>query len=288
MLLLLSVVTVNSFSCDICGCGVSNYNPFLFPHLSKNYLALTYLHRVYHTFPDAGMAGKEYYNSYTINAQVALSKKLQVLAILPYQANTLSNNLGTKSLSGFGDASVLLNYKLLYKESGSVKHSVLVGAGVKLPTGNYTPAKAETIEDQNFQLGSGSMDYLVSGSYRLAYKQWMFGASASYKYNTQNKDGFRFGDVMTTGATIVYKKEWNKLTFTPYVQLRDELQMKDASAHYLQDHSGGNAWYMVPGADLNTQRMSFGMSYQFTLDQNIAKGQIQVKPAITAHISFTI
>jgi hypothetical protein len=275
-------------ACDICGCGVGNYNPYLFPHLSKSYLSMSYIHRYYRTHSESGISGNEYYNSLLLTAQFSIGKKFQVLGVLPYQVNQLVIDNETKKQSGAGDVSFLVNYRLLDKMSTGKRQSLLIGAGVKLPTGKYTTAKTEEIDDQNFQLGTGSIDYILSASYRITLAKWAFSAATSYKYNTQNKDDFRFGDVLTSGATAVYRIDRNKFSIAPYAQLTSEIQMKDAAAHVIQDHSGGNAFYTGAGIDVNTKKAAMGINYQLPVSQNMAEGQITVRPKLSAHLSFVL
>jgi hypothetical protein len=274
-------------ACDICGCGVSNYNPFLFPHLSRNYLSLSYLHRLYHTHSDAG-TGTEQYSSFLLSGQYNPTKKLQLVTFLPYQVNQLENGNGKTRVNGIGDITFLANYKLWDKLKKGSRQAFTAGIGIKIPTGKYVTAKTEEIDDHNFQLGTGSVDYLANISYRMSLRNWVFSTIASYKYNTQNKDDYRYGDVFTAGMTAVYHKDWNNFSVAPYVQLINEQQMKDASAHILQDHSGGNVLYTGGGIDVNTRKVTIGANYQFAANQNLAGGQIDVKPRLSVHLSFTL
>ncbi len=281
-----SFIQINA--CDICGCGVSNYNPFLFPHLSKNFFSISYLHRLYHTQSDDGMPGKEYYNSFLLSGQYNLSKNLQFIAFVPYQANKLENDNGVKNVNGLGDITILANYKLWNKSKNGNRQVITAGIGLKLPSGKYTTAKSNEIDDQNFQLGTGSVDYLLNASYRISFRKWMLNAVTSYKYNTHNKDGYRYGDVLTTGMTAVYHKDWSNFSVAPYVQVVNEAQMRDANVHALQDHSGGNILYAGGGIDVNTRKITIGANYQFATRQNLAAGQIEVKPRLSIRLSFII
>jgi len=246
------------------------------------------MHRYYRTHSDAGISGKEYYNSYLLTAQYSIGKNFLVTGMLPYQSNNLVNDQGSRNLSGMGDAGFLLNYRLLNRVTKGISQTLVIGAGLKLPTGKYTPAKTEEIDDQNFQLGTGSVDYILNASYNISLKKWAFIAATSYKYNSCNSDGFRFGDVFSTGATAVYRIDRNKISISPYAQVIGEIQMKDAASHVIQDHSGGHTFYTGAGIDVNTRKIAMGINYQLPAVQNMAEGQIAVHPRISAHISFVL
>jgi hypothetical protein len=276
-----------ALACDICGCGVSNYNPYLFPHLSKNYIGLSYVHRVFHTRPLDEPGSTERYATILLSGQYRLGKRIQLTALLPWQENTLLNEAGSRRLSGLGDVTLLGQFRVWDHLTKSLRQTVLVGGGVKLATGKFMPAATNKTDEQNFQLGTGSTDYLLNGSYRLSFRRWVFGASGSYKYNTSNADGFRYGDVINVGMIAVYRKDWEHLSLSPYVQLNHESQYRDADQHILQKYSGGTVFYAGGGIDLNTQKVTFGLNYQFAADQSLGAGQITAAPKFSAHASFS-
>jgi hypothetical protein len=274
-------------ACDICGCGVSNYNPYLFPHLSKNYIGISYLHRVFHTRVLGETESTERYNSILLSGQYSLGKRVQLTALLPWQENSLINEAGKTRISGTGDATLLGQFRLCDHLTKRFRQTVLIGGGVKLPTGRFVPAASGKAEDQNFQLGTGSTDLLLNGSYRLSFRKWVLGASGSYKYNTANADGFRFGDVVNIGVLAVYRHDWERVSLSPYVQLSHESQYRDADQHLLQKHSGGTLFYAGGGLDLNSKSITIGVNYQFAADQSLAAGQIRVAPKFSARASFS-
>jgi hypothetical protein len=274
-------------ACDICGMGVSNNNPFLFPYLHKRYFGINYLHRSYQVTGDDGITSTERYNTWLLAAQFSLGKKIQVYASLPLQSNSKEDYFSKQWLNGLGDATLNLNYKLLDKTAGINRHTILIGAGAKLPTGKNAAAKLTGLDEQNFQLGTGSMDYTVTGSYTFSRKEWTFGANASYKYNTQNDAGFRFGDIVTTAVTAAYTYNNKQFSLSPYIQMRNEVQMINADDHVLQIHTGGNVLYSTIGTDINFNKISWGIACQLAPVQHLAEDQVKVNPAFSTRISFT-
>ena len=274
-------------ACDICGGGTGNYNPFLFPNLSKTYVGLNFLNRSFHTHNDDGSVTRTHYNSFLISGQYSVNPKLQILAFVPYNYNKLERSNEINKSNGIGDVTLLANYKLWEAMGTQVNHSVMVGGGVKLATGTYTKPKTEDINERNFQLGSGSTDYILNGNYRLAYRQWILNAIGSYKYNTANKEGYRFGDVLTVGGTLAYRKNYERISVAPYIQVINENQMKDADKHVLQEHSGGSFLYTGAGLDVSASRITVGVNYQFAA-KNISEGELNASPRFTTRISFTL
>src|SRR4051812_17507517 len=102
-LLIMGLSCMSANACDICGCGTSNLNPFLFPYLSKNYLGFGYMHRVYHIYPSDGMQSREYYNTFSITGQYSIGKRWQLVAMIPYLHSKMITANGTTDLSGVGD-----------------------------------------------------------------------------------------------------------------------------------------------------------------------------------------
>jgi hypothetical protein len=283
----LSMAILKTYACDICGCSVSNYNPFLFPHMSKAYFSAGYIHRHYYVYPNSPKSADQNFNSLLLTTQYRIGKKMHFAAMLPYQVNKLVTRSAVRNVSGAGDISILLNYNLVDKITKRHRQTVMIGGGIKLASGAYTRAKAKDIDEQNFQLGTGSTDYILNASYRLSYRKWILSTSASYKYNTANRDDYRFGDVCNAGVNLIYRVDKDQLSITPYVELSSEHQMKDAAGHALQEHSGGNVFYTGTGVDVNTKKIAVGFKYSIPAIQDLAQGMILVKPGFSSHLSFT-
>jgi len=287
LLIIAGLFYLPAHACDICGCGVSNYNPFLFPHLSRSYVSLSYIHRSYRTASHTA-EGEQDYTTMMLAAQYSLTKRIQLLTMLQFGVNNYISDGTKRKLNGLGDASIMFNYTAWEKMTKICRQTFVLGGGFKLPSGKYQAAKSSAIEENIFQLGTGSTDFIFNTSYRASFRKWMVSVAGTYKYNTQNKDDYRFGDVLTSGTTLAYKQEFDGISLMPYLAVTNEWQYRDADNHVLQNASGGNVLYTGAGIDVNTKKLAAGFNYQFAASQNLAGGVLQAKPRLTAHISFTL
>lgn len=279
--------TIQTYACDICGCSISNYNPFMFPHLVKSFVSFSYLQRHYRLSGNDGSFATQRVNTFLLSAQINAGKKLQFSLMAPFQLTSIKSTGSRKLLNGIGDISVLASYKIWNKLTKTSRQTLLIGGGVKLPTGKYHPVDSDKIQDQSFNVGSGSVDYVLNGSYKLGLHKWIINISSSYKYNTQNKDDFRFGDVFNTSMIAGKRLDIKKWAVMPYLLLNWEQQMQDANNHILQEKSGGHIITSGLGIDVNNKRFTAGVNYQCPVNQRLAKGLIVVKPGISAHVAVS-
>ena len=285
--LLLTLLTSPSYACDICGGGTGSYNPFLFPHVSKSYIGVSFLTRSFHTHHDDGSLLRSHYSSILISGQYSLNHRIQLLFLAPYQVNKLESGHTTERQKGVGDVTLLFNYKLWERMGVDWRQAFMVGGGIKLPTGDYSQPKSEEVIDRNYQLGTGSDDYIVNAVYRISHRNWILNTAGTYKYNTANKQGYRYGDIWTVGGTVAYLKNYNQLSIAPYLQITNERQLKDADHHVLQELSGGNVLYTGIGTDVSVSKITFGVNYLFAA-KNISEGELNAAPRFAARLSLSL
>jgi hypothetical protein len=165
LLLLLSFNLTKA--CDICGCGVGNFNPYMFPHLAQKFISVGYNYRYYRSnaHDDLGneMLNKEYYQSFSVAGQFTIARRIELMGYLPFQSNMQKGPEGNKSLNKLGDATFLANYRLVDHKSSDnkLRQTVVAGGGIKLPTGScqYEEGSEKGVDNPNFQAGTGSTDF---------------------------------------------------------------------------------------------------------------------------------
>jgi hypothetical protein len=259
----------------------------MFPHLSKSYVSLAYLRSLYYSTED-GTSSKISSNTLLLSGQYTVNSKLQLLAFVPYHANSEETGVARTSLTGLGDVTLLANYNLLQLQTAAVRHVISIGAGLKLPTGKYNPEAAPAATDEVLRLGSGSLDYLANAAYRVSIGNFTVGALGAYKYTTANKENYRYGDVLTTGATAVYVINQKNFALTPYLQVMHEQHYRDADHHVLDKETGGTILYAGSGLDVSTSRYTVGLNYQAIAQQNLLHGELTAKPKFSARLSLTL
>jgi len=278
---------IEAAACDICGGGVNNLNPYLFPHLSKSYIGISYMRNHYRLNQD-GNHQHQYSNTVLFTGQYTVKNRVQLMLLLPYQSNTVTNQNQSVSTKGIGDITVLASYLALQKTIGKTRHVISAGAGIKLATGSYNVSKSDELVDRNFQLGTSSTDYLMSLVYRFNISKFSLNTVGAYKYTTPGNDGYRYGDVVTANVTAVYVLGNENLSVAPYVQLINETHYRDADKHVLQNHSGEDILYTGGGFDVSVKNMTIGINGQIAASQNLILGELQVKPRLSARLSFSL
>jgi hypothetical protein len=295
-LALIILIYINAAACDICGCGVGNFNPYLFPHLANNFFSVSWQHHFYRThFTENGeiMRNKEYYNTLNIAAQYSPFKNFQLMLVLPFQMNAQYGTEGSKHLSKPGDIFLLANYKLLSKRSkNGWQHDLMVGTGIKFATGDYgfEENNDSQVANSNFQAGTGSTDLLVSGYYSLKVRRMAFSSGINYKFNGTNKNGYRFGNRLQTLTQVKYIRAFKSFTIVPSLGIQTEKMNEDKhSGEKVEDHhTGGFNTQALLGADLNKRKWALGINYSVPVQQNLADGAIKAQAGFNIHLSYSL
>jgi len=282
-------------ACDICGCGVGNFNPYMFPHLSQKFVSVGYNYRSYKTLAhdDLGneMQNREYYNSISVAGQFTIAKRIQLMGYLPFQSNTQKGPEGNKSLNEFGDAIIMADYRLLDQITTSqIRHTLVAGVGIKLPTGAYQFEEGDekTVDNANFQAGTGSTDFLLNGYYAVRYKKFALSTGITYKINTANKEDYQFGNRLLTVVQFKYVKDTRRISLIPNVGILAEKMEEDKVNNVNVDHTGGYNVQATLGLDVNNSKIAAGIFYSKPIRQNLAMGHIQAMPGINIHVSYIL
>jgi hypothetical protein len=286
-------------ACDICGCGVGSYYLGILPEYNKRFIGLRYQYKtlVTHLGPSgerSPLTADESYQSAELWGGWNIGTRFRILAFLPYNFNERKSQAGDGTKNGIGDVAVMGYFKL-FDNMNTVAdrllvQSLLIGAGVKAPTGKYEPSERLAVQESpnNFQLGTASTDFTVNAAYDLRYNDSGLNTNVTYKMNTENSSGYRYGNKLTANALLYHKFRVAKtFTVAPNAGLLYETANKDLeSGIYTIDVSGGHAVSLVLGAEFAFKGISLGANYQNVVAQNLANGRASAGDRMMVHVSL--
>ena len=277
-------------ACDACGCGVGSYQFGILPQQNKNFVGIRYQQKSDKTTPiHADMQSEEFFQTTEIWGRFYPLKKVQVLALLPYNFNQQKANGKTTQVQGLGDALLLVNYNLLNNTDSlyqKVKHNLFVGGGVKLPTGHFERKIEGSELNPNLQLGSGSLDFVANAMYTVRYDKIGLNTSVTYKYNTENKNEFLFGNKFGAGTVLFSVLKVGEMAVMPNAGFSTEITGKDVMYGDELLESGGHVNFISGGSEFYFKKLSAGVTFQKPVSQNLSEGYVKTGNRLLTHLTF--
>lgn len=283
-------------ACEICGCGMGNYYIGIMPHFRNRFIGLRYQYHSFNTrlTDDPTQFSKDFYQTVEVWGGFSLTKRLQVMAFIPYNINHQVSDEGTSNLGGFGDMAVLLNYKIWDHSSKSAKGSITqefwIGGGLKLPTGRFEiePGDPDLASMANMQRGSGSSDVLLNAQYNLRAGNWGLTTNAGYKINTANKDEYKFGNKFSANSFVYRSFQAGHTSISPNLGLLYEHNGASELNNAKINLTGGSLLQAAAGVEFGFKKVAVGFNTQLPVSQNFAEGQTHSKVKGMVHITFAI
>ena len=278
-----------ALACDACGCGVGSYQFGILPQQSKNFVGIRYQTKSDESTPYHELQTKEQFQSMEVWARFYPVKKVQVLALVPFNYNRQESGNKITEVKGLGDALVLINYNLLNNTDSlyqSVKQNLFIGGGLKLPTG-YAQNKVEGTElNPNIQVGSGSLDLIANLMYTIRYNKIGLNSNVTYKYNSANRNQFQFGNKFGAGAALFSVVNVKEFALMPNAGFSTELTAKDT--HYKKElkESGGQINFITLGTEIYFKNFSAGVTTQKPVYQNVSEGFVKTNNRFLTHLTF--
>ncbi len=275
------------YACSTCGCSAGGSSIGILPQYNNHFVGIRLYQRSFTSYmTHSALKGvnysKENYSTLELFARFYPSKRVQLFIVLPYNIFSQKEGNTTYQSNGMGDPTIIANYVIVNTAQHStspIKHSLLAGAGIKLPLGSYQKVhKGETDFNPNLQNGTGSADFIIDMIYTLRRKSIGFNTELNYKYNLSNNLHYHFGNRFTSTVSLFYWISKKKVSLLPQLGLQFEQAQSDSKMKAIITQSGGNALYALPGLDIYIARFGFGVKSLLPLYQNYANKQIISQP----------
>ncbi len=281
--ILISFTVYPSFSCDLCGSSSGNYFIGPFPQFNKHFIGMRYSFRSFNTVlnSDNTQFSNDFYQTTEVLAGMKLGKRWQLLSFVPFNTNHSLTDDGIRQSSGLGDITLLGNYNLfnkmaLTKDTATVSQQLLIGGGIKLPTGNYIVDTSEVVSSASRQPGTGSFDFLINATYIIKIKNWGINSNANYKIN-QSASNFKFGNRFSATTFIFHSFRYKNASISPNIGLLFENLGANKNHNEKINETGGNVLLSGAGIETRIKNVAFGFNMQLPLVQNLSNGQTNTK-----------
>ena len=297
-IILFIIITTNTINaCEICGCGGSNTYLGLLPDFKTKFIGLRYNHQYFKTVMamDKTQFSNNYYNTTEIWGGVNVGKKWKLLAFVPYKFNKQAGDDDTTYNSGLGDITVLANYKLWNKVSVNgnkgVSQQLWIGGGIKMPTGKFdfdSNDSTTTVAALNYQLGTGSIDFLFNVMYNVKFGNWGVNTTLNYKANIA-KNGYKFGNKIIANSIGYYRFiTKNGSYISPNIGLMYESTAESTKLPTTMSSTGGYYATASVGVEFTIKKITIGINAALPISQNYADGQTTLSWRGNSHITFAL
>jgi len=300
ILIALSIVLINSISvqaCDICGCGVGGYYSGMLPQYHKHFIGLrwrfsNFKSNIGHETNNSGEFSREYYHSLELMGRFYPHRRVQILAFVPLNYHLRTMPSETTHLVGLGDVSLIVLYNIYntsFLAEKTVKHNLLFGGGIKAPTADFQRKDNQgELLTASFQLGTGSVDFMVTTLYTVRHKRWGVNINATYKINLPNKNAYQFGNQLTAAATAFFLHKFEKTDWglMPKAGVQFEHANYNLTNGYKRVNTGGNQLVATLGLEIYYKRIQLGLNYQQPTWQNLSDGLVEAGPRFMANVNY--
>lgn len=298
-----SIITKNPFSkylntfeddyyCDACGCSASGGSMGFASILNSNFIGVRYIHQLYKS-RDGLYSNTPWYdenfNTVQAWARIPVFENVQVSALVPYHQNARQTETGRQSISGIGDMTVLAMYRLYqtHKDSTFLVHTLQVGGGLKIPTGKYDANNNGSV-NPSFQLGTGSLDYILATEYVVKRKELGFNASVNYIFKTENQKFYRFGNQMNYAGTFFYLYTKGNYVLAPQLGFAGETYKSNFQHKQEVRNTAGDIFFSKLGFELGRNAFSFGANAMLPIHQNLTNGNVEAKLRWALNFNYSL
>ena len=316
MLLCCLVFSFNIEACDICGSYMG-----ITPYDNKNSISFLHRYRVFNGyrnhqthsqfFPKAAyrtMHGGdessdssqtinqnyssndfESYKIFELRLKYFLLKRLELNVFLPLLCNKSKEDNIYINHTGFGDISLNTGFHLITpKANKSIRHKIIIGAGIKLPTGNFYAHDSNSDRlPFEMQTGTGSTDGFAYINYVYMTKKLGINVNVNYKANGKNIYQEKLSNSHNDFISVFYKFTYKNVLFYPSVQANYEFTKGLNVKKVIKKNTDVNSLLLGPGIDFYYKSFSINASWQFTVAEKAHEGNLKSVGRISVGINYS-
>lgn len=309
LMILLQAASVSGvYACDGCSANLSIFNAELQLNSGKHSIGVQHQSRFFsatlhesmvdylkspkktddehvHTQPQVETPYRQIQTTTDVRGTFYVHPRWSVMAIVPITARLLHSNDNQfrdgrklEQHQGLGDVVLLVQYQALSEgkklKAKKLQQRLVLGAGIKLPTGRFNENGYDGQLRPDLQNGSGSTDFITTANYILRSQKWGVTSMVSYKINTANRNGYRFANSLNVDLRGFWFKEFKRVALAPStgLWLEHAADNHDPNSNTFQP-TGGLFLFSSVGLDLYKGNFGFNVLWRHPLAQQIVENE---------------
>ena len=278
--------------CDACGCSASGGSMGFSSMINPNFVGVRYFNQSYKS-TDGLYSNSPWYNenfnTIQLWGRIPVTNKIQASVLVPYHFHNRESNNGNQSISGIGDITALGFYSIVKSKNDSLnyKHHVMLGGGVKMPTGKFDESNNGSV-NPSYQLGTGSWDYILATEYIIRKNKMGLNTMLNYTIKTENEKNYRFGNQFNYGSTLFYVLDNQKLSFVPQVGIAGEVYENNYQHNQKIRNTAGDILFGKLGIEIGKDKFSFGANTMLPVNQNLTGGNVEANYRWKVNLNYSL
>jgi len=279
--------------CDACGCSANGGSMGFSSMLNDNFIGIRYLHQSYKSrdgvFNNSPWID-ENFNTAQIWARIPISEKIEITALLPYHFHRRIKTDDTQNIDGIGDITVMAFYTVFDNKKDSLAkfgHKILLGGGVKAPTGKYDSQNNGSI-NPSFQVGTGSWEYSLASEYIIRKEKFGLNTALNYIFKTENDKNYKFGDQFNYGTTLFYATGIQNIIIVPQIGIAGETYKANQDHQEEVPLTRGDIFFSKIGVELGYKKFSAGVNGMLPINQNLTGGRVEANYRLAINLNYSL
>ena len=230
----------------------------------------------------------ESYKIFELRFKYFVLKRLELNVFVPFLSNKSKADDQYLSHTGLGDISFNAGFHVVAPKDKALRHKLIVGAGIKLPTGNYY-AHDKHSERLPFEMqpGTGSIDGFMYVNYVLMTKKIGASVSINYKANGQNNYKEKLSNSHNDFVSLFYRLPISNVIFYPSIQANYEYTDGLKVKNELQKNTDVNSLLLGPGLDIYYKSFSVNLAWQFTTYENVNESSLKSAGRLSFGLNYS-
>lgn len=280
-----------SLACGPCGCQPGTGYWGILPQIRSHFVGVRYGYYPMRT-GHGGLSERFHYHAAEWWGRFFVHRRIQLLVQAPYNAVFSKSYKQPQDFwinKGMGDMRLWLSGVVLETPDTApvlTRHFLVLGGGLKMPTGTYNRVRGGQLLPPTLQAGTGSWDWLLSAMYTFRHGRWGVQVASLTWLAQENPLRYAPSSSFQASAVFYYWYRQGGLSILPQAGASGEYLTREKNMGLPAENTGGHVVHAVMGCDVYWNKLALGLSFLWPAAQHLNGGLARLDGRLWAHFSY--